>query len=154
MWLIRLGIRIGHSRPYHPQTQGKDERFHRTLKNELLEREGFNSLSACQVAFDRWRELYNLVRPHESLGQQPPVSCYQPSGRALPSVLPAVEYASSDIVRIVSDKGDISYKSKRHFVGQGLKSQQVVLKPGTTDGVFDVYFCHHHIQQIDLRTVP
>jgi len=36
LWLSRLGIRISHSHPYHPQTQGKDERFHRTLKAEVL----------------------------------------------------------------------------------------------------------------------
>jgi transposase InsO family protein len=54
IWLIRLGIRVSHSRPYHPQTQGKDERFHRTLKRELLERNGFNSIPICQTAFDQW----------------------------------------------------------------------------------------------------
>lgn len=152
VWLIRLGIRISHSRAYHPQTQGKDERFHRTLKLEVLEREGFNSLAACQVAFDNWRDRYNLVRPHEALGQQPPVSRYQASGRHFPKELPAVEYESDDIVRSVSHKGDISYGSARHFVGQGLKAQRVALRPTGIDGVLDVYFCHHQIRQIDART--
>jgi transposase InsO family protein len=154
VWLIRLGIRIGHSRPFHPQTQGKDERFHRTLKLELLERQGFNSLADCQAAFDSWRDRYNLVRPHQALGQQPPISRYQPSGRSFPEVLPVVEYPSSDVVRTVTNKGDISYQSERYFVGQGLKTQQVALKPTDTDGVLDVHFCHHHIRQIDLRMLP
>jgi transposase InsO family protein len=154
VWLIRLGIRIGHSRAYHPQTQGKDERFHRTLKLELLERQGFHSLAACQVAFNVWRECYNLVRPHQALGQKPPVSRYRPSGRSLPAVLPAVEYPSSDIVRTVGNKGDISYQSERYFVGQGLKAQLVALKPTDTDGVLDVYFCHHLIRQIHPRSMP
>jgi transposase InsO family protein len=151
VWLIRLGIRISHSRPGHPQTQGKDERFHRTLKLELLDRQGFNSLAACQVAFDSWRECYNLVRPHQALGQKPPITRYQPSGRLLPEVLPAVEYPSSDIVRTVSDNGYIQYLSERYFVGEGLTAQKVALKPSDTDDVLDVYFCHHVVRQVDLR---
>lgn len=151
VWIIRLGIRIGHSRAGHPQTQGKDERFHRTLKLELLERQGFNSLAACQVAFDIWRDRYNLVRPHQALGQKPPITRYQPSGRPMPDTLPAVEYPSSDIVRTVSPKGYIQYLSQRYFVGEGLTAQMVALKPHDADGVVDVYFCHHLVRQIDLR---
>lgn len=154
VWLIRLGIRISHSRPYHPQTQGKDERFHRTLKLELLDRQGFASLAACQAAFDGWRDRYNLLRPHEALGQKPPVSRYHASGRPFPKALPALEYASSDTVRTVSDKGDISYKSQRYFVGEGLRKEQVAIRPTTTDGVSDIYFCHQKIRQIDLRDSP
>ena len=150
-WLIRLGIRIGHSRPYHPQTQGKDERFHRTLKLELLARRGFNSLAECQREFDTWRERYNLVRPHEALGQQPPISRYRPSGRALPSVLPEVEYDTRHPVRKVGAKGYISYHSTLHFIGEGLRNELVAVAPTATDGVFDVYFCHHRIRSIDAR---
>lgn len=154
VWLIRLGIRVSHSRPYHPQTQGKDERFHRTLKLELLERNGFNSLEACQVAFDSWRERYNLLRPHEALAQQTPVSRYQASGRAFPSVLPSLEYGPDDIVRKVSNKGEISFRNRRLFVGEGLRAQTVALKPATTDDVYDIYFCHKKIRQIDLQDSP
>lgn len=108
-WLIRLGIRVSHSRPYHPQTQGKDERFHRTLKRELLERTGFHSIQACQLAFDKWREQYNLVRPHEALGQKPPGTRYAASARAYPNRLPDVEYDSQDQVRKVRGSGLISF---------------------------------------------
>lgn len=151
VWLIRLGIRIGHSRPYHPQTQGKDERFHRTLKLELLARRGFNSIAECQREFDIWRECYNLVRPHEALGQQPPITRYRPSGRRLPSVLPEVEYDTSQPVRKVGSKGYISYNSVPHFVGEGLRDEKVAIAPTATDGIFDVYFCHHRIRSIDTR---
>jgi transposase InsO family protein len=150
VWLIRLGIRVSHSRPYHPQTQGKDERFHRTLKLELLQRYGFNSLDACQRAFDEWRDSYNLVRPHEALTQQPPVSRYQPSGREFPSVLPPVEYAPGDIVRKVSNKGEISFHNRRFFVGEGLRAQAVAIKPATGDDMYDVYFCHKVVKQLSL----
>ena len=151
IWLIRLGIRIGHSRPYHPQTQGKDERFHRTLKLELTDRRGFNSLDQCQREFDLWRECYNLVRPHEALGQQPPISRYRPSGRQLPTELPPVEYGSAQAVRKVGANGYISHNSVLHFVGEGLSGERVGITSTSTDGVFEVYFCHHLIRTIDTR---
>lgn len=59
-WLIRLGIRVSHSRPYHPQTQGKDERFHRTLNVEAIAGQQFDDLAHCQRKFDQFRETYNL----------------------------------------------------------------------------------------------
>ena len=154
VWLIRLGIRVGHSRPHHPQTQGKDERFHRTLKLELLQRNGFESLDACQFAFDRWRERYNTVRPHEALQQQTPISRYRASGRAFPSVLPPIEYPSGDTVRKVSDKGEISFQNRRYFIGEGLRTQLVAIKPTTIDDVYEVFFCHKEIRRINLRDSP
>ena len=65
-WLIRHGVAVSHGRPYHPQTQGKVERFHRSLKAEVLERNSYADLLACQRAFDRWRQIYNCERPHEA----------------------------------------------------------------------------------------
>lgn len=152
-WLVRLGIRLGHSTPYHPQTQGKDERFHRTLKWELLERYGFNSIEACQVEFDRWRDEYNLIRPHHALGQLPPVSRYSASGRSFPEVLPPVEYEPEDIVRRVRNTGRIKYDGEEHFVGEGLKGQPVALRPTSEDGVLEVFYCKQKIRSIDLRKI-
>ena len=52
VWLIRLGIGVSHSRPYHPQTQGKDERFHRTFKAEVLAYQSFLNHATAQHHFD------------------------------------------------------------------------------------------------------
>lgn len=152
-WMIRLGIRLGHSTPYHPQTQGKDERFHRTLKTELLQRYGFNSIEACQAGFDRWRDEYNLIRPHHALGQLPPVSRYCASGRPFPEALPPVEYDHVDIVRMVRNSGRIKYQGSEHFVGEGLNGQPVALRNSATDGVIDVFYCQQKIRSIDLRKI-
>jgi transposase InsO family protein len=76
VWLIRLGVRVSHSRPYHPQTQGKDERLHRTLSEELLSRRRFLDLSDTQQALDQWRHVYNFQRPHEALQLEVPASRY------------------------------------------------------------------------------
>ena len=136
----------------HPQTQGKDERFHRTLKRELLERGGFNSLQHCQQAFDHWREQYNLIRPHQALGQKPPSSRYVASARLYPDQLPTIEYDATDDVRKVRASGCISFSGKQIFVGEGLVGEPVAVRPGDTDGLFQVIFCNRKISEIDLRT--
>lgn len=151
VWLLRLGVRVGHSRPMHPQTQGKDERFHRTLKLELLERRGFHSLDACQYAFDDWREQYNTIRPHHALNQRPPASRYIISARRYPEELPLIEYDESEVVRKVRGNGHISYKTHQLFVGEGLVGEPVAIRPTDTDGLLSVVFCDREVGRIDLR---
>lgn len=151
VWLIRLGIRVSHSRPYHPQTQGKDERFHRTLKDELLARHTFMDLKDCQYHFDRWRNRYNLERPHEALDLEVPMSRYQLSPRRFPNTLPPIEYAPSSAVRKVQHKGVIHFKGKIFKISKAFKGYPVSLQPTQSDERFVVYFCHHKIMEIDLQ---
>ena len=148
VWLIRLGIYPLHGHPAHPQTQGKDERFHRTLKVELLQGRSFADLADCQHHFDAWRDRYNLWRPHEALGLDPPVEHFQPSQRPYPQALPLVEYNSGDIVRKVSSNGDVTYHNRPFRVGRGLVGQYVLLKPTPLDGCLDVFFCQYMVRQI------
>lgn len=70
VWLIRLGVVVSHSRAYHPQTNGKDERFHRSLDVEALQGRSFETLAKVQAALDRWRAVYNHERPHHALQAQ------------------------------------------------------------------------------------
>src|SRR5512138_977542 len=106
-WLIRLGIQISHGRPYHPQTQGKVERFHRTLQTELIQRQSWLTLLDSQIRLDEWRQVYNTQRPHEALALRTPANCYQPSPRPFPAHLPPAEYEPSDITRKVDQSGKI-----------------------------------------------
>ena len=149
-WLIRLGIKIAHGRPYHPQTQGKEERFHRTLQAEVLRRP-MQDRDECQRCFDRWREVYNHERPHQALSMDVPASRYQPSARAYPETLPPIEYAPDQIVKQVYPDGRISIEGKTIRVGRAFAGLLVSLRPTKTDGVIDVYFCHQHVYTIDLR---
>lgn len=149
-WLIRLGVRICHGRPYHPQTQGKEERFHRTLQAEVL-REPMQDRSECQRRFDRWREIYNHERPHQALGMDVPASRYRPSARAFPETLPSVEYAPDLKVRKVGGEGRLSVAGKNFRIGRAFAGEPVGLRQTNVDGVIEVYFCQQHVYTIDLR---
>ena len=98
VWLLKLGVGVLHSRPYHPQSRGKNERFHRTLKAEVFAFNRFRNLVEVQRALDRWRTVYNLDRPHQALDQQVPASRYRPSPRAMPDRLPKTDYDAGEII--------------------------------------------------------
>jgi len=145
VWLIRLGIGVSHSRPYHPQTQGKDERFHRTLEAEVLRYQTASTVAKWQQHFDPWREIYNHERPHESLGDQVPASRYQPSQRSYPEQLPPIEYGPADIVRKVRHFGHIKFAGRDYQIGAAFYGLPVALRATTKDGLFEVFFCHQKL---------
>jgi transposase InsO family protein len=150
-WLIRLGVGLSHSRPLHPQTNGKDERFHRTLKAEVLNHRHFPHFDSIQPEFDRWRLIYNHERPHEALSMQTPVQRYRSSTRSMPGTLPPIEYSPNDLVRKVQQGGWISFKGKEIRISTALIGLPVALRPDpTADGRYDLYYCHQHIGRFDL----
>jgi transposase InsO family protein len=151
VWLLRLGVAVTHSRPHHPQTQGKDERFHRTLQAEVLRYQTGETLALWQLIFDQWRVVYNTERPHEALSMAVPASRYQPSRRRYPEKLPPIEYGTDDLVRKVRGYGHIKYEGREYHVGSAFRGFCVALRPTTTDGLFEVFFCNHKIGKLDLR---
>lgn len=150
VWLLRLGIGLSHSRPHHPQTQGKDERFHRTLQTEVLRYQTATTLDKWQAAFDDWRQIYNHERPHESLGQKVPASRYQPSYRSYPEKLPPLEYGPGDIVRKVRHYGHIKFAGRDYHIGSAFYGLHVALRATTEDGVFAVFFCQQKLGMLTL----
>lgn len=150
VWLLRLGIAVSHSRPHHPQTQGKDERFHRTLTAEVLRYLVADNLTLCQQHFDQWRDIYNTERPHESLGMKVPATRYQPSQRPYPAKLPPIEYGPTDLVRKVRGYGHIKYKGREYHIGSAFAGLPIALRFTTIEGLLDVYFCQQRIGHINL----
>jgi hypothetical protein len=149
VWLLRLGVTVIHGRPYHPQTQGKDERFHRTLKADLLDRHDWKDLPQTQRRFDQYRRLYNHDRPHEAIGLAVPATRYRPSSRQLPPTLPPVEYDPLELVRTVKSKGEITFRNRFYYVGQAFVGLPLALRPAATDGVFRVCLCAFTLGVID-----
>jgi transposase InsO family protein len=151
VWLLKLGIKVLHARPYHPQSRGKNERFHRTLNAEVFALRRFRDLAEVQHAFDQWRIVYNFDRPHEALGQDVPASRYRPSHRTMPDRLPVIEYDTHEIVRTVGVTKDyVSFKGQLWNVPRAFRGERVAIRPLKTDGQYGIFFGSHQIATIDL----
>jgi transposase InsO family protein len=149
-WLIQLNIKLIHGRPYHPQTQGKEERFHRTLKQELIDYEQFRNLEHCQERFNKWRDKYNCIRPHEAINFKTPAELYSPSNKYYPERIIPYEYKITDIKRKVCDKGLISFKNKEIKVGKAFRNEYVALRESQMENTFEIYFCNQLLRTITL----
>ena len=111
--LERLGIVFKHSTPYHPQTCGKVERLHQTLKRFLARQPPARSLAELQVQLDSFRDYYNLRRPHRALGRQTPLSVFDSLIKARPSQQPMVNDQ-----RVRKDKIDAFGKVTLRYLGR------------------------------------
>jgi transposase InsO family protein len=151
VWLMEQGIRVSHSRACHPETLGKDERFHRTLHAELLQQEEFADLAGSQSRFDPWRHVYNTQRPHEALDLAVPASRYQLSARKFVERPKPWDYGPGSETRKVYEKGLISYRGWEYKIGNAFLGRYVGLRPLDQDGLLGVYFCRTKIHEINLR---
>jgi transposase InsO family protein len=127
VWWIQLGIVPERIEPGHPEQNGRHERMHRTLKEQIASPPAATIVDQ-QRASDRFRADYNDRRPHEALGQRPPASCYEPSVRTMPERAPQPEYGPDFVVRRTSGSGEFSWKGKLVKAGKPLSNQPVALR--------------------------
>jgi transposase InsO family protein len=162
LWLLRLGINVCHGRPWHPQTQGKQERFHRTLKAEVLLRRELRGLTHAQREFDAWRDVYNLERPNEAIGLVVPSARYQPSERAYPEKPPELEFSPDDIVRRVHRNGHLCYRGRRWYMGGAFIGEPLEVRTNA-EGKIEVRYGPYVVARLEptsgqdragLRRVP
>ena len=151
VWLMDLDVRVIHGRPYHPQTQGKEERFHRTLKQEVLQGRHFKNHAELQTTLDGWQDVYNQERPHEALDYKTPIERYRVSSREYPERLRKFEYDSSFAVRKVGSEGRIVFKNKEYYLSRSFRGQLVGIRSNGQDGEWDVYYRTFKVSKIELR---
>ena len=146
-WWLKLGIEPHFVRPASPQENGRHERMHRTLKAQTSCPPATNAAEQ-QARFDAFRQHYNHERPHEALGQVPPVDLYVPSPRAMPDRLEDPWYDADHQVRRVRSNGEIKWKGQFVFIGEALVDELVgIAELETADHV--VRFCDLDIGLID-----
>jgi len=150
VFLLKQGIRLLHGRIRHPQTQGKVERFHRTLGERLRWWGVPDDLDGFARAFAEFRTEYNEVRPHEALGQQPPGLHFHRSPRVYVAQPPAWEYPSGSDVHRVDQNAMIAYQGQRFFVSEALIGEQVActrLGPRVL-----VTYRHMYVRELELAS--
>jgi len=151
VWMMELGITIRHSRPYHPETMGKDERFHRTFKKAIQSKCEGQLFEECQPIFDDWREEYNTDRPHEALEMDVPADHYEPSDRSFPETIHEWDYAQSEAVRKVSSTGTISFENRSYPIGTGFSGKHIGLKETDSEDKMTVQFRQFDVKTLDLK---
>ena len=149
VWMMQLGILPIHGRPLHPQTQGKEERFHRTLKEDVLKRRALADLLQAQTVFDAYRAEFNQERPHAALGYDVPDRHYTPSPRPLPGSWGEPEYDAGLTLRRVNSKGYLSIQGRRYYLSEAMIGKYVELR-FRPDNLVDLCYGPFRIASIDL----
>jgi transposase InsO family protein len=155
VWWMKLGIVPERIEAGHPEQNGRHERMHRTLKQEVAQPPAANRREQ-QRAMERFRQEYNQVRPHEALGMQTPAAVYELSPRSFPAHVPEPEYPDTMLVYRVQQKGHFRWKKQEVFLSEVLWGERVGLLP-VDDGCFTVYFAQFPIARFDsrqLRVLP
>ncbi len=150
VWMIKQGIRLIFSGVRHPQTQGKVERFHRTLKERTRHRGLPDKLGEWGEWALEFRREYNEVRPHEAIGMKTPVEVYTHDNLRPYQENPREwDYTGGRVLRL-NTQGNLSHKGRRYFVCEALASEWV--RVDELDDLLVVTFRQTTVREINLRT--
>ena len=146
-WWVALGINLLRGRPARPGDNSHHERLHLDLSNEV---EGAD-YAERQAALDIWRQEFNQIRPHESLGMQRPADVYRPSPRPWEGTPEQIDYEGL-MTRRVRRCGQIGFLDHAYSISRALVGWDVGLKP-VEDGVLEVYFAKLLVGHLDPKTL-
>ena len=149
LWMMQMDVLPIHGRPLHPQTQGKEERFHRTLNEDLLKRTPIRDLAHAQQLFDSYRIEFNTERPHGALGLDVPAKHYRKSPRKMPEVLKEPEYDIGKTLRKVNCNGYISIQNHRYYLSETFIGRYMELLP-QDENTIAVCYGNFVIAKVDL----
>lgn len=145
-FLMDLDIQPIHGRPIHPQTQGKIERFHRTLKQEALRVTPAN-MAEAKARLENWRWVYNEMRPHHALGMKTPASIYTPSTRQYYNPKPYVYEEGAKLTKI-NNWGFLRFGPVQLFLSESMAGARVEIR-FAEDDTFSVIYRNYQIASID-----
>lgn len=150
VWLLKQGVLLRYSGVGHPQTQGKVERFHQTLKR----RTKYRGLPTTMGEWQRWarefRHEYNYERPHEALQMKTPGEVYQAVNLRAYQERPREWEYSGGTVKRLDTQGMLYYRSQTYFVSEALATERV--RVDELDGQLLVTFRHLTVREIEVRT--
>ncbi len=150
VYLMELGVLVLHGSVCHPQTQGKEESFNRSMTRELLKFHKFNDLSDAQVSFDEYRSFYNNERPHHSLDLDVPSQHYYKSKRKMPEKIYDWDYPSEYKPRKVSSKGYLYCAGTSYYLSESFANKTVAIRESSVLGFINVYFRQFKIARINI----
>jgi hypothetical protein len=128
VWWLRLGLQLKFSRPACPQDNPAHEQMHGVLKAETTRPPSAN-LRAQQRRFERWRHLYNHVRPHAALANQSPGEHYRPSSRRYPLKLPNWSYPANTATLCPGANGLAWWQRRQRMIGRAFVGERLALFP-------------------------
>lgn len=145
-YLMDLDILLIHGRIMNPQTQGKIERFHRTMKKEALRTQPAN-LMAARKRLKEWRWQYNEIRPHSALGMRPPASVYVCSDRPFAAPKDYVYDSGARLIK-VNNWGYLRFELIQVFQSESFADTYLEVRPADND-TFDVIYRNYVIASTD-----
>ena len=150
-WLMDLDVLPVHGRIKHPQTQGKIERFHRSMKQELLNHTAIADIQDAREKLGRWREKYNNLRPHEALGMKRPGEVYEPSQRPYPEEIRKYEYGGQYHVIKVNSWGYVRFGKFQVYLSETMIDQHIEFRPSPDGETFAACYRNYKIAEFDTE---
>ena len=140
-----------HGRVRHPQTQGKIERFHRSMKYELLKHNAFKDIDEADYALQNWRIKYNEVRPHEALGMRCPAEVYQRSEREYNDVVKKYEYGGQFHVIKVNSWGYVRFDKWQEYLSETMIGEFLEFRPNPLGDSF--FVCYRNFSIAEFSSI-
>ena len=150
-WLMDLDVLPIHGRIKHPQTQGKIERFHRSMKQELLKHTAIADIEDAQRKLSSWRDKYNNVRPHEALGMKRPAEVYEPSQREYKGIIEKYEYGGAFHVIKVNSWGYVRFDKWQVYLSETMIDQYIEFRPSQDGKTFVACYRNFKIAEFDTE---
>ena len=151
-WLMNNDVLPIHGRVKHPQTQGKIERFHRTMKEELLNIYQFNNLSEADLALQEWRNKYNYTRGHHALNMKCPGEVYEPSQKKYTGIIKPYEYSGEYHVIKVNSWGYLRFAKWQEYLSETMIGEEIELRPSQNGSTFIACYRNFRIAEFDADT--